>query len=311
MFDPQNFINQLAEYCEEEHVLALDGPGSDITEENGSIVKSIGALIDGHIGNNGISANLTKIKQFLKKQAEEAELADELLLICGVGWSRGGFVLCQMKEWLEQKSVQGKFKIQAIHLYFIDTVVGGPTDRLRYLLKERRGHYSTPINLSVHNYYSNSGNLNIWDAVLEYLPEKYQINTPFFSGVFDTTKTRTYSLGEKEYTHKTFHWLFPATHEALVGRPRNRIGQWAGDLVLADIVRHLSALSIKLDENWVEETIEKGQTALEQLRKLNINWGNNRKYLDFELPDTTLFGRELTEEDNINTFNRIPDFTYS
>lgn len=105
--------------------------------------------------------------------------------------------------------------------------------------------------------------------------------------------------------------MFPATHEALVGRPRNRIGQWAGDLVLADIVRHLSALSIKLDENWVEETIEKGQTALEQLRKLNINWGNNRKYLDFELPDTTLFGRELTEEDNINTFNRIPDFTYS
>lgn len=68
MFDPQNFINQLAEYCEEEHVLALDGPGSDITEENGSIVKSIGALIDGHIGNNGISANLTKIKQFLKNR---------------------------------------------------------------------------------------------------------------------------------------------------------------------------------------------------------------------------------------------------
>lgn len=308
MFDPQNFINQLAEHCKEERILALDGPGSDIAEENGSIVKSISAVVDGHIGNNGISANLKKIIQFLEKQAEEAEQVDEALLICGVGWSRGGFILSQMKEWLEQRLMQRKIKIQAIHLHLIDPVVGGPTDRLRYSLKKPSSNPSIPTDITVHNYYSDSGNLHIWEQILRYAPKKWQINTPFFSGVIDRTRTKTYYINEEQYTHKLFLWLFPATHEALVGKSYNQIERWSGNLVLADIIRHLTKLNIKLNETWANVMMENGQIALEHMRKLNINCVTNRKYLDFELLSTTMRGRELVDGDDVKLFHSMPDF---
>ncbi|WP_019215341.1 hypothetical protein [Legionella tunisiensis] len=45
---------------QEEHQLILDGPGTDFTNDKGSIVKSISALIDGHIGDSGINTNFEK-----------------------------------------------------------------------------------------------------------------------------------------------------------------------------------------------------------------------------------------------------------
>ncbi|WP_131793452.1 hypothetical protein [Legionella brunensis] len=309
MFDPDNFINQLAEHCQEEHTLVLDGPGTDLTQDNGSLLKSISALIDGHIGDNGINANFEKIKKFIEKQSKEATKADETLIICAVGWSRGGFVLSQIKEWLEQQVELGDIKVQACYLHCIDSVVGGPTDRLRYLTKDRNSHKKTPINLEVHNYLSNTGNLNLWEHMLKYLPEKYQVNMPFFSAVIDNTKNITYSVHEKEYTHRSNSWLFPASHEALAGRPRNQIEQWSGDIVLADIIRNLAELSFKLNENWAKKMLQKGQIALEKLRQYNINLGSCRKYLDFDDITTTLFGRDSTKDDHIHSFLDIRNFS--
>lgn len=312
MYDPNNFINQLAKRCEEEYMLILDGPGTDITEENGSLFKSIGALIDGHIGCNGVSANLEKIKQFLERHAKEAKEADETLLICGVGWSRGGFVLSQMQEWLEQKSLRGEIEIETIQLHLIDTVLGGPTDRWRYFFTDRKGKQNVPLNLSIHSYLSDSGNLNAWESLQESLPKKYQINTPFFSGLLDNTRNTTYTLKDKRYVHKASSWLLPTSHEALVGKSRNQIGEWAGQIVLADIVRHLIEFSFKIHEAWAKDIIEIGQMALDELRQSNQTSVSDRKFLDFRQPDTTLFGREtLYEEDSIYPFHVMPNFRNS
>ncbi|KTD35810.1 hypothetical protein Lnau_0794 [Legionella nautarum] len=312
MYDPNNFISQLAKRSEEEHTLILDGPGTDITEENGSLFKSIGALVDGHIGRNGVSASLEKIKQFIIYHAEEAKEADETLVICGIGWSRGGFVLTQMQEWLEKKSMRCEIEIEAIQLHLIDTVLGGPTDRWRYFFTDRKGKQNVPVNISVHNYLSDTGNLNAWESVLKYLPERCQINTPFFSGLIDTTRNTTYTLNDKQYVHKNSSWLLPTSHEALVGKSRNQIGEWAGQIVLADIVRHVIGFSFKIDEDWVNDTIETGQTALEELRQSDLLRISDRKFLDFRQPDTTLFGRGIPlEEDYINPFHTMSNFSNS
>jgi hypothetical protein len=311
MYDPNNFISQLAKRSEEEHMLILDGPGTDITE-NGSLLKSIGALVDGHIGRNGVSANLEKIKQFILSHAAEAHEADEILIICGVGWSRGGFVLTQMQEWLEKKSMRGEIEIEAIQLHLIDTVLGGPTDRWRYFFTDRKGKQNVPLNISVHNYLSDTGNLNAWESLLEYLPERCQINTPFFSGLIDSTRNTTFKLDDKQYVHKASSWLLPTSHEALVGKSRNQIGVWAGQIVLADIVRHVIGFSFKIDEDWVNDIIERGQTALEELRQVDRLHMSDRKFLDFRQPDTTLFGREIPlDEESINPFHTMPNFSNS
>ncbi|WP_019215342.1 hypothetical protein [Legionella tunisiensis] len=47
-----------------------------------------------------------KNKTILKKQAEEATSAGDTLIVCGVGWSRGAFLLLQMKEWLEESTLE-------------------------------------------------------------------------------------------------------------------------------------------------------------------------------------------------------------
>lgn len=309
MFDPSNFINQLSEHCKEEHKLVLDGPGTDFTNDKGSLVKSVGALIDGHIGDSGINANFEKIKQFLKKQSDDAAAAGDTLIVCGVGWSRGAFTLIQMKEWLEEKTVQEAIKVEAVYLHCIDSVAGGPTDRLRYLLKEPPCKAKAPMHLGVHRYLSNTGNLNLWDYILQYLPAKYQVNTPFFSGILDKTKNTTHSVSGVAYKHCSKNWLFPASHEALVGKSSNDIERWAGDLVLADIVRHFIELSFTLDDAWAKKATKKGKTALEQLRQCNPTLKSCRKYLDFEQPETTLLGREPTESDNINSCLGMSDFT--
>ncbi len=309
MHDPTNFISQLAEHCKEQNILILDGPGTDVTDPGGSLLKSMGALIDGHIGSGGLNANLEKIKQFLEEHSKQAVDADETLILCAVGWSRGGFILSQVKDWLEQKSAQGGIKIHTANLHCIDSVVGGPTDRLRYLFREERDYKKAPINIRVHNYLSNTGNLNVWAYILGYLPEKYQINLPFFSAVIDKTQNITYSISEQEYTHSSINWLFPATHEALVGKPQNQFDQWAGDIVLADIVRNFQDLSFSLDEDWANEVIRKGQVGLEQLRQSNISLVSYRKYLDFDKVTTTFFGRKPTEDDKINSFLGMSDFS--
>ncbi|MCL9685230.1 hypothetical protein [Legionella maioricensis] len=308
MHDPSNFINQLAEHCKEKNMLILDGPGTDITTPDGSLLKSIGALIDGHIGNGGLNANFEKIKQFLEEHSKQAVEAEETLIICAVGWSRGGFVLSQIREWIEQKSAQGAIRVHMANLHCIDSVVGGPTDRLRYLFREEGDDQKAPVNIKVHNYLSNTGNLNLWAYILRYLPEKYQINLPFFSAVIDKTQNITYSISGKEYTHSSTNWLFPATHEALVGKPQNQVDQWAGDIVLADIVRNFLDLSFSLDEDWAKEAIKKGKVGLEQLRQSNISLVSYRKYLDFAKVTTTFFGRKPTEDDKINSFLDMGDF---
>ena len=309
MHDPSNFINQLSEHCKETNMLILDGPGTDVTDPDGSLLKSMGALIDGHIGNGGINANFEKIKQFLEEHSKQAIEEDETLIICAVGWSRGGFILSQIKEWIEQKSAQGDIKIHVANLHCIDSVVGGPTDRLRYLFRDEGDDKKAPINIKVHNYLSNTGNLNLWAYIIRYLPERYQINLPFFSAVIDKTQNITYSISGKQYTHCSTNWLFPATHEALVGRPQNQLDQWAGDVVLADIVRNFQDLSFSLDENWAKEVIKKDQTGLEQLRQSNIPLVSYRKYLDFDKVTTTIFGRKPTEDDKINSFHGMKDFS--
>lgn len=308
MHDPSNFINQLSEHCKEQNMLILDGPGTDVTDPDGSLLKSMGAMIDGHIGNGGLNANFEKIKQFLEEHSKQAVEADETLIICAVGWSRGGFILSQIKEWLEQKSAQGDIKVHAANLHCIDSVVGGPTDRLRYLFREGGDYKKAPINIRVHNYLSNTGNLNLWAYILKYLPEKYQINSPFFSAVIDKTQNITYSMNEEEYTHSSSNWLFPASHEALVGKGQNQLDQWAGDIVLADVVRNFLDRSFALDEDWAKEAIRKGQVGLEQLRQCNISLVSRRKYLDFDKVTTTIFGREPTEDDKINSFMGMSDF---
>ncbi|HHF7349700.1 TPA: hypothetical protein ACPSKE_002910 [Legionella feeleii] len=308
MFDPSNFINQLAEHCPEENRLVLDGPGTDVTNDKGSLIKSVSALIDGHIGDSGINANFEKIKQFLKKQSDEAAMAGDSLIVCGVGWSRGAFLLLQMKEWLEEKAVKKNINIEAVHLHYIDSVAGGPTDRLRYL-KVPSCRPKAPMHLEVHSYLSNTGNLNLWAYILGYLPEKYQVNTPFFSGVLDKTENTIHSVSGVDYRHRSMNWLFPASHEALVGKSSNKIERWAGDLVLANIVRHLEDLSFALDVSWAKKILKRGNTALEQLRQYNPALTSCRKYLDFEQPETTLLGREPTESDNINSCLSMRDFT--
>jgi hypothetical protein len=308
MHDPTNFISQLSEHCKEENMLILNGPATDVAEPGGSLLKSMGALIDGHIGNGGLNANFEKIKQFLEEHSRQAVEEDETLIVCAVGWSRGGFILGQIKEWVEQKSAPGDLKIHELNLHCIDSVVGGPTDRLRYIFREEGDNKKSPINIRVHNYLSNTGNLNLWAFILRYIPEKYQINLPFFSAVIDKTQNITYSLSGKEYTHCSTNWLFPATHEALVGRPQNKWDQWAGDIVLADIVRSFQDHSFSLDMDWAKEVIMKGQVGLEQLRQSNISLVSYRKYIDFDKVTTTFFGRKPTEDDRINSFQDMKDF---
>ncbi|BCA96763.1 hypothetical protein TUM19329_31240 [Legionella antarctica] len=309
MHDPSNFISQLSEHCKEKNMLILDGPGTDVTAPEGSLLKSMGAMIDGHIGNGGLNANLERIKQFLEQHSKQALQADETLSICAVGWSRGGFMLIQIKSWLEQKSAQGDIKLHAANFHCIDSVIGGPTDRLRYLFRKEIDYKKTPINIGVHSYLSHTGNLNIWASLIRYLPEKYQINLPFFSAILDNTQNTTYSISGQEYTHSSVKWLFPATHEALVGRPKNQSDQWAGDIVLAEIVRNFMDRSFALDESWAQKTITKGQIGLEQLRQSNISLVSCRKYLDFDNLTTTVFGRVPRESDKINSFMDISDFS--
>ncbi|WED43690.1 hypothetical protein [Legionella cardiaca] len=308
MYDSVNFINQLAEHCEEKHMLILDGPGTDVTHDKGSLLKSLGALLDGHIGDNGVNANFEKTKEFLIKQSKEAEEAGETLIVCAVGWSRGGFVLNQTKEWLERQIAAGSIKLQAFYLHCIDSVVGGPTDRLRYFLKVPNSSEKVPMNLEVHNYLSNTGNLNLWEQLIGLLPKKYQINTPFFSAFLDNTKSLTFFANELEFTHCSNTWLFPASHEALVGKPKNKTEQWAGDIVLANIIRNFIELSFNLNEDWANKVLRKGQIALEELRKGDIKLNSCRKYLDFDDAIATLFGRDSTEDDRIHSCISIRNF---
>lgn len=165
------------------------------------------------------------------------------------------------------------------------------------------------MHLGVHSYLSNTGNLNLWAYILRYLPEEYRVNTPFFSGVLDKTENTTHSVSGVDYKHHSASWLFPASHEALVGKSSNKIERWAGDLVLANIVRHLVDLSFTLDDQWAKKILKRGKTALEQLRQCNPALTSCRKYLDFEQPETTLLGRELTERDNIDSCLSMRDFT--
>lgn len=289
----------------------MDGPGTDIAAPQGSLVKSIAALVDGHIGDNGINNNLEKIKHFLIQQSIEAEKAGETLSIFGVGWSRGGFTLCQMRQWLYSQIIDKTMKVETLELYLIDSVLGGPTDRLRYLFNDRKPSGLLSTNVKIHGYYSHNGNLNLWEILLQYFPEKWKFNTPFFSAVMDKNSNSIYCHEDKRYRHIVTNWLFPATHEALIGRSNSPVEAWSGDIVLADIVRNLAEQSFAFQEQWQQAILAKGQLALEQLRESRIACLYNRKFLNNESLTNTIFGQSLSAEDDINLFSSIRDFSSS
>ncbi|WP_156812299.1 hypothetical protein [Legionella tunisiensis] len=76
---------------------------------------------------------------------------------------------------------------------------------------------------------------------------------PLFSGILDKTKSATHTVSGVAYKHHSMNWLFPASHEALVGKSNNKIERWAGDLVLANIVRHFMELSFTLNDPWAKK----------------------------------------------------------
>lgn len=296
MYDDRNFILRLFENCETKHKYFLDGPGTDIVSDSWSPFKffnTICAMVDGQIGETGISANLNRVKTYLLKQAGSAK--QNTIILHAFGWSRGGYTVLLLKTVIAELIQEG-IKIESVYFNCIDPVVGGPIDRLRIPFKSDE----YPItNLHINVYYSHSGNINIWDAFSRYLPQRYHANTMFFSGFIDSMKNKNlinYVDGQSfAYKHRIKTFIAPANHEGITGKSLDTNEKLAGDIVLAHI---LLKSTLKFKFEWVNAVIENGIQAQVELRKQNVICKNDRKFLSNSFLGCFI-GRVLTEKDAV------------
>ena len=311
MFDERVIINQLYQHIKEEHMLALDGPGTDITNNGWTpfkAIKSATGTFHGSIGDNGLRANLKKIEEFLETQYQQAQANKEELVIYVAGWSRGAAITEAIPVLMQQKGI----KARIVHIDRIDPVIGGLTDRAESILTGMLKTTPQPeADIYECTYFSHTGNLNLWDIIRERMPNFAQFNTLFFSTVMPIIENNEKVLiNDREFKHLCQKWIAAANHEGIIGKARTEVEQWVADVVLADIVRHLLGLSIKVDEAWANEAINKGKIGLENLIKLDVTCEEGRKFLlrDGKL-HARFFGRTVQPEDNIIDIKHIHDFS--
>lgn len=296
MHDDRNFILQLFENCEAEHKYILDGPGTDIVSDSWSptkFFKTIAAMVDGQIGEAGIGINLTRVKAYLYEHAGTKK--ENTIILHAFGWSRGGYTVLLLKTVIAELIQEG-IKIEVAYFNCIDPVVGGPIDRLRLPFNATQ-HPNT--NLYINIYYSHSGNINLWDTCSQYLPQRYHVNTLFFSAYKDnTTNTNVINfVGDTSYSykHRINSFIVPANHEGIVGKFIDQKEKLAGDIVLAHI---LLRSTLQFKHGWSNTAIQKGIQAQTELRKLNVTCKNDRKFLNDSLL-SCFIGRNLSEKDNV------------
>lgn len=293
MFNQHNIITELHRNCREANTLNLDGPGTDIFRENHhrlsdtlqGVVTTLAGALSGNRGKNSVWNNLETIKTFLIDQSKDLGTMDELQLDV-FGWSRGGYTALLVKNALSELRKEGKIRKDikiSLHIYAIDPVPGGPDDRF-HLPK------ISPFNeieTTTHIYYSDTGNLNIFDKAKTYWTQwldhfhadskknqsaqdmqgKNGFNIPFFSSI----------------DHEAEKYLFKANHEEVAGKSRHidgTLGQYVGDIIIADILGDSSANGTEFRKQWQRDTLEQGEQAIAEYINLKPKPANNRKYLD-------------------------------